>query len=76
MSLPTSTEALRSDVLQIRSDLADGKMTTSVARTLLLGAKIALDTLRVEMEAKKMGSNFGAVMLSEAERDRPQPVQH
>lgn len=67
-----TTADLRKDVLAIRQELRAGTLSNSVARTLLHGAKIALDTLRTEMEAKRLGCAFGPIDLSgdgESERD-------
>jgi hypothetical protein len=63
-----STEDLRKDVLEIRAQLRAGTLSNAVARTLLVGAKIALDTLRVEMDAARLGCEFGAIDLSTISR--------
>lgn len=66
----TNTEDLRDDVLQIRADLRAGKISNAVARTLLYGAKTAVDTLKLEIEAARLGCAFDTVPLHEAERNR------
>jgi hypothetical protein len=62
------TQELRSDVLQIRQDLRDGKISNQVARTLLFGAKTAVDTLKLEMDAAKLGCDFRPVAMNQEDR--------
>lgn len=69
----SNTEQLRDDVLSIRQELRDGKVSNSVARTLLQGAKIALETLKAEMEASRLGADFKAVELHEEVRAEQKP---
>jgi hypothetical protein len=63
-----TTQDLRDDVLQIRQDLREGKITNAIARTLIHSAKVALDSVMIEMRAKQLGSGFEAVHLHESER--------
>lgn len=64
------TEELRDDVLKIRDDLRAGKISNAVARTLLYGAKIAVDNLKIEIEAARLGCEFHAVALHDADRKK------
>lgn len=70
INTPSSTEELRDDVLRIRADLRAGNISNTVARTLLNGAKIALDTLRAEMEATRLGAIFNDVHMTEKVRNK------
>ena len=67
-NIPTTTEELREEAMGIGQALRSGKISNSVARTLLLGTKVALDTLRTEMEATRLGADFYAVELSQDNR--------
>jgi hypothetical protein len=69
-----TTEDLRDDILQIRQDLREGKIANAVARTLIHAAKVALDTIAVEMKAKQMGCDFNAVQMHQ--EDRPTVNKH
>lgn len=64
------TEEMRDDVLQIREDLRSGKLSNAVARTLLYGTKIAVDTLKIEMDAARLGCDFHAVALRDEDRKK------
>jgi hypothetical protein len=65
-----STEELRNEVQEIVRAVRDGTLSTTIARTLLLGAKITLDSVKMEMEAARLGSSFSAVRFAEAERNK------
>lgn len=52
------SETLRLDVLAIRADLRNGKLSNAVARTLLYGAKVAIDTWKIEIEASRLGCDI------------------
>jgi len=68
-----TTEQLRDDVLNIRTELRAGKLSNSVARTLLVAAKIALDTLKAEMEASRLGAAFNPVDFHASDRNKERP---
>jgi hypothetical protein len=63
-----STEELRDDIMQIRKDLRSGVLSNAVARTLLQGAKHALETTRLEMEAQRLGCEFTPVYFKQEDR--------
>lgn len=73
--MTSTTEMLRDDVLQIRKDLRSGALSNSVARTLLVGAKIALDTLRAEMEATRLGAAFQPIEFHSADRNQARTLK-
>lgn len=64
-----TTETLRDDILKIRDDLRAGRITNTVARTLISAAKEALASLKLEIEAARLGAGFSAVELSEKDRN-------
>lgn len=66
----TNTEHLRDDVEQIRADLRAGKISNTVARTLIMAAKSELDSLKLEIEAARLGSDFRSVEFHEDERNK------
>lgn len=68
MNLST-TQELREDLLAIRQELRNGTLSNAVARTLLQGAKFALDTLRLEMDVARLGCDFGSVNLRQEDRN-------
>lgn len=68
---PANTEELRAEILQIMADLSAGKISNTVARTQLIGARAAIETMRVEMEAKRLGPCFEAVSFNAADRAKP-----
>lgn len=70
MSIST-TQELRDDLLKIRQDLREGKISNSVARTLIVGAMAAMKTLLAEMEVAKMGCAFSQVQMHEEDRNPP-----
>lgn len=68
-----TTEDLRDDVLQIRQDLRNGKISNAVARTLIQAAKVAMDTLSLEIKAKQLGCDFESVHLHYEDRPTVAP---
>lgn len=64
------TQVLRDYVVSVQKRLELGELSNSVARTLLHSAKITLDTLRTEMEAARLGCEFGAVAFDERDRNK------
>lgn len=69
MSIPKTTEEVRSNVQEIGQALRAGTISNAVARTLLQEAKVTLDSLKLEMEAARLGCTFRAVSLNEADRN-------
>lgn len=67
---PKTTEDLGNDVMEIARSVRDGSLSNTVARTLLNAAKLRLDALKMEMEAARLGANFGTVKLAESERNK------
>lgn len=67
---PTNTKLLRDDVLKIREDLRAGIITNAVARTLLAGAKIAIDTMKVEAAVATLGTDLKTVEFDTTPRLR------
>jgi hypothetical protein len=71
-----TTEDLRNDVIKIRDQLEAGTISNAIARTLIFGSKIVLDTLKVEMEAARLGTSFSAVHFDEEDRPKPGKSKH
>lgn len=67
---PKNTEELGRDVMEIARAVRDGTLSNPIARTLLGAAKIRLDTLRMEMDAARLGSSFSSVMFDESARNK------
>jgi hypothetical protein len=65
-----NTEKLRDEILEIRTQLRDGSIANNVARSLILAAKVELDTLKAEMEAARLGVSFQSIDYHGAERKR------
>lgn len=61
------TEALRADVLHIREELRAGRMSNATARTMLYGAKVAIETVKLEMAAKQIG-HYNKLPMAEEDR--------
>jgi hypothetical protein len=55
------TEKLRDEIADLRDKLRDGKISNSVARSIILAARFELESLKAEMEAVRLGSSFGPV---------------
>jgi len=75
MGLPRSTEDLRNDVLMIGEELRNGTISNAVARTLLHRAKIALDTLRTEIDVARLGCDFRSVDMAEERRNKESSIR-
>lgn len=56
-----NTDTLRTDVLDVRRKLLSGEISNTVARTLLLGSRIIIDSIRVEIDAARLGCEFKPV---------------
>lgn len=72
-NIPATTEELRNSVFEIGKQLREGRISNPIARTLLHEAKIALDTLRIEMEATRLGADFSAVFFKATDRNGSRP---
>lgn len=71
--MPTlkDTQAMRDDVLEIRAALREGKLTNTVARTLIMASKVVYDSLKLEIEAARLGADFKAVDFHQEDRNKP-----
>lgn len=67
-----TTEKLRDDVLEIRKQLRAGTISNTVARSLIMAAKVELDTLKAEMEAARLGAAFETVQYHSNDRSKDQ----
>lgn len=63
-----TTEKLRDEVLTIRKKLMEGTISNTVARSLIMAAKVELDTIKAEMEAARLGAAFDAVSYHSSDR--------
>ena len=64
-----NTETLRDEIAQLRVKLQEGKISNAVARSIILAARFELESLKAEMEAVRLGSDFSAVNYHASERN-------
>jgi hypothetical protein len=65
-----TTEKLRDEVLTIRRELRAGAISNTVARSLIMAAKVELDTLKAEMEAARLGAAFESLEYHSNDRTK------
>jgi hypothetical protein len=68
-----TTEKLRDEVLAIRRELRAGAISNTVARSLIMAAKVELETLKAEMEAARLGAAFESVEYHSTDRPKTSP---
>jgi hypothetical protein len=59
---------LRDEIATLREHLREGKISNSVARSIILAARFELESLKAEMEAVRLGSSFGPVAYHASDR--------
>lgn len=63
-----TNEDIVADVLEIRQLLREGKMSNTVARTLISGSKVAIQGMKLGLLAKQVGIDFAPVHYQDEKR--------
>jgi hypothetical protein len=71
-----NNEDIVEDVLDIRKLLREGKMSNGVARTLIMGSKVALSGMKLGLLAQQMGVDFEPVYYKDEKRKERKKQPH